>query len=155
MKSVQNKDSQIDSILSDPIISNNSNDLNNISKNSIFTKQHNCYVMKNKEIDKNKYEIETSDSNLVNDLQMTLSLKDIIESIPTNAVTKPILNLQSTHTEWRWRFFDFNGRTMIEMSKLSPFTDRQYMDNKGKWISYDLDNNWDKYVVDIKYYYAK
>ena len=70
-------------------------------------------------------------------------------------ISKFLPDLQKTHTEWRWRFFDIKGRKLIEISKQNPNENRIYMDNMGKWISFTLDNSWDQYVVDIKYCYVK
>lgn len=85
--------------------------------------------------------------------QMILSLKDIESNIPPDAVKNPIVQLQRTHTEWRWRFFDLKGRKLIEISKKSPNKERIYMDNTGKWVSFVLKGNWDQFLVDTRYYY--
>jgi hypothetical protein len=88
--------------------------------------------------------------------QMILSLQDIINSIPSNSVKGPNSNLQKTHTEWRWRFFDIKGRKLIEISKLppsSPDTQRIYMDNTGNWVKYTLKGNWNQFLIDTRYCY--
>lgn len=86
---------------------------------------------------------------------LVLSLQDILESIPKDAFSTPSEKLLSSHTEWRWRFINLNGRKLVEMSKKSPNEDRQYMDNNGKWCTYNLKKEWDQYVVESKYYYAR
>jgi len=85
---------------------------------------------------------------------MMLSLEDIKKSIPQNALSQPDSNLQLTRTEWRWRFFNFNGRQLIEISWKEPNTDRVYVDNTGRWINYSLDKEWEKYITNAKYFYV-
>jgi hypothetical protein len=86
---------------------------------------------------------------------MVLSLQDILESIPKNASSEPSPDNSKTHTEWRWRFFNLNGRKLVEISKLSPGEDRIYMDNTGKWSTYSLKKDWDQYITETKYCYVK
>lgn len=86
--------------------------------------------------------------------QTVLSLDDIKKSIPETASNTPRPDLLKTHTEWRWRFFNIEGRKLVEISKLEPFNERMYVDNTSRWTKYTLDESWDKYVVDSRYYYA-
>ena len=95
-----------------------------------------------------------SDDTNDNEKHLTLSLNDIIATIPKNAVKKEDYAMKMTHTEWRWRFFNINGRKMIEISKADPHMARLYMNNMGKWISSDINNNFDKYVVKVIYCYV-
>lgn len=90
-----------------------------------------------------------------NESYMVLSLQDIITSIPQNAISLPSDELQKTHTEWRWRFFDLLGRKLIEISKMPKNRNRVYMDNKGQWTEYTLKKEWDKYLVDTRYCYVQ
>lgn len=87
---------------------------------------------------------------------ISLSLDDIIKSIPPNATIHPNEHLRSTHTEWRWRFFEMKERKLVEISKKTPDSDRIYMNNTGKWISnFELEGNWDKFLTDTRYFYGK
>ena len=83
-----------------------------------------------------------------------LSLKDIIATIPQNSVKKENPLLKLTHTEWRWRFFNINGRKMIEISKLEPNNKRIYMNNTGNWINHDDNNNLNNFIVNEIYSYV-
>jgi len=108
---------------------------------------------------------DTNDTTIVEEQHMVLSLQDILESIPKNASSEPspcILgggaatpDMDKTHTEWRWRFFNLNGRKLVEISKLSPGEDRIYMDNTGNWSTYSLKKDWDQYITETKYCYVK
>jgi len=84
-----------------------------------------------------------------------LSISEIEKSIPSNSLNKPDPNLQNTHTEWRWRFFNINDSKKVEISKKDPLTKRQYKLPNGEWIEYDMDNYYDKYVYKSCYYYSK
>lgn len=95
-----------------------------------------------------------TDSDDNDESQVILSHQDIIKNIPKGAINQPNPILQKTHTEWRWRFFDLEGRKLVEISKLDPKKGRTYMDNTGKWIKYTLvENEWDKFLVESKYCY--
>lgn len=86
--------------------------------------------------------------------EMILSIKDISQSIPMTSYSSPNPELQKTHTEHRWRFFDLKGRKLIEISRQSPGRDRIFVDNKGNWINFELKGNWDQFLIDTRYYYS-
>jgi hypothetical protein len=121
------------------------------ARNTIFAKQS------DKKINKDHVDSfsETNDTTIVEEQHMVLSLQDILESIPKNASSEPSPDNSKTHTEWRWRFFNLNGRKLVEISKLSPGEDRIYMDNTGKWSTYSLKKDWDQYITETKYCYVK
>jgi len=83
-----------------------------------------------------------------------LCLSDIKKSIPDSATDQPDPVLSKTLTEWRWRFFDVEGRKLIEISRKEPNNDRFYIDNTRRWTRFTLDASWNRYIVDAKYYYA-
>lgn len=97
--------------------------------------------------------ISDTNANNSDDDNFVLHIEDIKKQIPANSTSKENTNLQKTHTEWRWRFFNVNGRKLIEITRKYPNKDRDYIDNTGKWIKYVLDNCWDKYVIQTNYYY--
>lgn len=84
-----------------------------------------------------------------------LDLKDIVQSIPQTATKQPDSNLSKTCVEWRWRFYNINNRKMIEISKKEPNKERIYMNNSSKWTEYNLDDSFDKFIVDTHYCYVK
>lgn len=87
--------------------------------------------------------------------EMVLSIQDISQSIPQKSYRKPNPDLQSTHTEHRWRFFNLKGRKLVEISVKVPGKERIYVDNKGRWIGFRLKGNWDQFLTDTIYYYAE
>lgn len=128
---------------------------------SIFSKKE-TGINKPKSFKKTKNEKEINslsddkDNIDQNETNISLSLNDIIKSIPLTATKHPNVRLQTNHTEWRWRFFDIKGRKLIEISKKDPNSERVYMDNTGKWIlNSELKDNWDKFLTDTKYSYGK
>ena len=86
--------------------------------------------------------------------QIVLYMDNIKKTIPADAKKTPDANLMKTHIEWRWRFFDINGRKMVEISQKNPGQDRKCIDNTGKWINFELEEDWNKFLIDSKYYYV-
>lgn len=88
---------------------------------------------------------------------LKLSIQDIIKVIPTGTVDKPNSDLIDTHTEWRWRFYDINGRKLIEMSCKYPNKPRSFMNNKGEWSDDTNESEltlFNKFVTKTSYYYV-
>lgn len=98
--------------------------------------------------------------NNVSDNKVCLSYEEIINSMPKNTLDVQNIELSKKYTEWRWRFFDYNGRKLIEISKKCPNSAKiRYINNNGEWITDENtdtidDNIWGKYVKTTKYYYA-
>lgn len=89
--------------------------------------------------------------------RIILSYNEIIESIPKTATDKSDDKKKLKYTEWRWRFFNLNGRKLIEISKKQPNKARMFVDNNGEWIDEfkaDKLDTWCKYLIETKYYYA-
>jgi hypothetical protein len=84
-----------------------------------------------------------------------LKNEDIYKLIPKGASDKENIELAKTNEEWRWRFFNINGRKMVEMSRKKPNSNRIYINQNGELYDYKMSNEWDKYVTKIIYYYAK
>lgn len=87
--------------------------------------------------------------------KIILNYNEIMKSIPKNAKCNSEEELKNTYIEWRWRFFNINGRKLIEISKKEPNKEREYINNNGQWVKYTLDKFWEKYITDIKYHYVK
>lgn len=84
-----------------------------------------------------------------------VSLDAISESIPTvNVHEQPQYHLRKNKTEWRWRVFKLDDRKFIEISTLKPNNPRRFVDKYGKWVDYQMDPEFDKYVDKEVYYYA-
>lgn len=85
---------------------------------------------------------------------ITLDKNEIMKSIPDDALTEPNEILGQTCTEWRWRIFVIPGKEneVIEISFRKPRGERMFMNNRGKWVSAKVGNEFDKFVM--KKYYA-
>ena len=92
-----------------------------------------------------------------NTIKQCLSIDDIKNTIPSNAINQPRPNLTKTHTEWRWRFFNINERKLIEMSCKHPEQVRTFMDKDGNWSTTDENEliPFEKYIHQNLYYYVK
>lgn len=88
------------------------------------------------------------------DNKVVLSKKDILQSIPEGYVKSENKIKQKNHTEWRWRIYNIDNNIYTEISKLEPNCKRQFFDNTGNMIDYDLDNSFDKYITEQYFYYA-
>ncbi len=102
----------------------------------------------------NKFNENLSDNNSDTFVPKILSIDEIRKIIPENTTNTQNLDLQKTHIEWRWRFFNFKGRNLIEMSKKHPQFEREYVDNSGHWIKYNYEESWDKYLKACVYHYV-
>jgi len=86
---------------------------------------------------------------------IVLQYEEILRTIPSNAQRQPDKELQKTHTEWRWRFFDLKGRKLIEISQKKPNHERMYVDTSGNWVAYNLRGNWDQFLEKSIYVYIE
>jgi hypothetical protein len=117
-----------------------------VSHKSIFKKSY-----ESTDDNKNKTRANTEASTYT-----ILNSNDLMRSIPQTATTKKKNMNQCTDNsiEWRWRFFNINGRDMIELSYATLSSKRIYTDYMGNKIEYELDDSWDKYVVQTLYDYV-
>ena len=120
---------------------------------SIFTKTSSICSSK-KDPKQNKYINSLSDENQDSTEPKILSIDEIKKIIPGNATNTPNIELSHTHIEWRWRFFNINGRNLIEMSKKHPGQEREYVDNSGRWVKYNFEESWDQYLSASAYHYV-
>ena len=102
--------------------------------------------------------ITDNDNTNTNNYDESIILKksDIIDSLPNGASTYKMENIELGTIEWRWRFFNIDGRKMIEIS-YEDGKKRIYTDRKGNRIekNNEIDTFWDKYLVKILYAYVK
>lgn len=127
---------------------NNINNIETIKTNKFISNNNNYNICNLSECENN---IENEDRGIEH---MTLSITEIQKSIPIGASDKPNSELEKTHTEWRWRFFNMEGRNLVEISQKKINNNRIYIDNTGKWIYFELDNNWEQYITESKYFYV-
>ncbi len=82
--------------------------------------------------------------------------KTIMCSIPQGYVCEQNMVLAMTHVEWRWRFFNINGRKTVEISKKYPNKQRLFSKKKtGEWIEFEEDCSWNEYIVKEYFYYSR
>lgn len=101
----------------------------------------------------------SSDDDKQEKLEYSISKKDILKTIPKNAINISNEQLSKTMTEWRWRIFKFdnfdnNMDTFIEISYKKPNETRKYISANGKWVERDIGIEFDKFVVLNKYAYS-
>ena len=85
-----------------------------------------------------------------------ISKKNILGSIPKNALLKPNNDLQLTHTEWRWRIFEIPTKKnqLIEISYKKPTENRMYTNKSGDWVESTVDEKFDEFVIMEFYAYS-
>jgi hypothetical protein len=98
---------------------------------------------------------DSENDEVSDDVTTILKLSEIMKTIPKNTKDKQDSELSKKYVEWRWRFFDVNGRNLIEISRKDPNGERLYTDKNGSWIHFQLDNKWEKYLKKSLYYYSK
>jgi hypothetical protein len=82
-----------------------------------------------------------------------LDKDSILETIPTNHYKSP--QNMPDKTEWRWRLYNINENyNFIEISFKEPNSNRKFLDKFGKWIEYNLSNDYDKFIQKQFYYYC-
>lgn len=88
--------------------------------------------------------------------ECSISKKDILNTIPKNALDKCNGQLANIMTEWRWRIFQFekDKETFIEMSFKKPTESRKYINTVGKWVERNVGKEFDSFVIVEKYAYC-
>lgn len=119
-------------------------DNENANITNIFVKKKDINKDKNKN---NKNKQKTKEIKI-------LQKKEILSSIPKNAIEHENKTLQNEKTEYRWRILNIEEieNEIIEISIKEPNKNRLFMTQSGIWKEYD-NNNFDKYVVKSYYYY--
>ena len=90
------------------------------------------------------------------DISGKITYTNILETIPNNRSDIPLDDWRSKNkTEWRWRFLEFNNKSTVEISYLKYNTNqRQYFAKSGSWITRQVPNVYDDYVVKQFFYYS-
>ena len=85
-----------------------------------------------------------------------ISLKDFEKRIPPNAKPLKNMDLENTHTEWRWRIFKIDEKYILEMSYKKPNEKRMFLNKFGNWILYDENtlNIYNEFVIKVLYDYV-
>ncbi len=109
-------------------------------------------------MDKNDFKIfskkPNTNKNIDKDI-IILSKNDIISSIPIDAKSEEDLDLALTKLEIRLRIFKFPNteNEIVEISQKKYGDERLFLNHENKWISYNIDNVYDKYLIKKYYYY--
>lgn len=94
---------------------------------------------------------KTSEKKKINNIYV----EDVFSTIPKNSTTIRDIKLIKNHTEWRWRFYQFNKLKKVEISNISPTSSKRlYLNNNGIWVERIIDPKYDKYIIKTYYYYA-
>ena len=85
-----------------------------------------------------------------------LTKTDVIESIPKNFVKNAKKVLEEVSTEWRWRIFKFPNKKneVVEISFKKPDEKRMYINRTGEWVHREINQEFDKFVIDEYYVYS-
>ena len=83
------------------------------------------------------------------------SKEKVISTIPKDATKNENPKLVKTHTELRWRIFKIPNKEneIIEISYKKPNEKRMYMNKNCEYVKYEENDEFDKYVVNMYYFY--
>jgi hypothetical protein len=101
---------------------------------------------------------DNSEENLENeDNKISFDKNEICASIPDDALMEPSEQLLKNNIELRWRYFKFPDKEnlIVEISFKKPNEERMYMNNKGTWVLYDDDKEFDTFITKSYYKYMK
>jgi hypothetical protein len=78
-----------------------------------------------------------------------------MEFIPKNCIKMENVILQKRNTEWRWLIYEINGKKYIEISMKKPNEPRLYITKNNEFVKRNIDESFNKYIIDKYYYYSK
>jgi hypothetical protein len=108
--------------------------------------------MNNKNIFLSQTDKSTESSN---DISGKITYTDILKSIPSGKLEKPLDNWKDKYlTEWRWRFLKDKERHVVEISHMNKNKlDRLYFNRFGVWTK-DATISTECDVLVMKEYYV-
>lgn len=85
-----------------------------------------------------------------------IKLKDVYEKIiPSDAQNERNQKYKEKYTEWCCTKYNINENIYVVISISHPESQQiMYINNAGEQIIYNLDNKYDKFIVEKKYWYA-
>ena len=107
-----------------------------------------------KRADIRQSESSTTSSVRARETYIVLSAKDLAKSIPQNATYNCLDPLPANCIEWRWRFFKIGDRKLVEVSHFDG-NKRIYTDYNGNKIEYNMNDEWDRFLVKTLYAYVQ
>lgn len=85
-----------------------------------------------------------------------INLNDIERIIPDDYDIVPNEDKRKTLTEWCVKKYQMNERTYVTISIHFPNSNNVvYVNSSGEHIVYNIDDKYEKYVVECKYWYAQ
>jgi hypothetical protein len=86
----------------------------------------------------------------------TISIEDVDNRIiPKHAINKQDAELQKKYTEWCCTKYNINGKKYITISIRHPDALQiLYINSQGEQIIYEMDDKYESYVIERKYWYA-
>jgi len=91
----------------------------------------------------------------IESIQPIIKRDQLMNTIPPNTYDCPNNELLGHMIEWRWRFFNINEHQFVEISQKHHNKERLYVDGNGQMIEKIIGDEWNKYIVDEKYYYTE
>jgi hypothetical protein len=83
------------------------------------------------------------------------SYLSIKENIPEPSYNTQQPSLKKTTTEWRWRFYNIEGKKVVEISFVNKNSnERTYVDKYGNFIKSNVSKEFDKYLIEEIYCYS-
>ena len=86
---------------------------------------------------------------------LSLSKTDLQKMIPGDCNTDRDEDMETTHTEWRWRILKIGKTKYIEISFKNPGEKRKYINLDGDWVDREISDEFDRFVVKHYYKYTK
>jgi hypothetical protein len=97
---------------------------------------------------------DVTSSSRARETYTVLSSKDLARSIPPAVTVEPLQSIPTGLVEWRWRFFKIGKRKLVEVSHFDG-NKRIYTDYNGNKIEFEMNREWDQYLVKTLYAYAR
>lgn len=86
---------------------------------------------------------------------IVLSKFEVMQTIPTVALSKQDVNALSTCKELRWRVFKLPNKENenIEISYKLPNESRMFMNKSGKWVNREIGDEYNQFLIKEYYVY--
>jgi hypothetical protein len=78
-----------------------------------------------------------------------------MEFIPKRCEKKSNIELRNKLTEWRWLIYEINQKKYMEISMKKPNEERLYVTKNNQFVKRNIDESFNKYIIDQFYYYPK
>lgn len=88
---------------------------------------------------------------------IVLSKYEVMQTIPTMALSKQDNNALLTSKELRWRIFKLPQKEneIIEISYKMPNEPRMFMNKTGKWVNREIGDQYNQFLIKEYYVYEE